>query len=93
MTKTDILDLPMQHNDAEATTVREYLNKLLAKLITEEECFSGKRPFGNSGWKHDLYKPLIEAGLVSGHIDEDGYLEDYDDEQADKLLLAAINNR
>ncbi|MDF2695260.1 MAG: hypothetical protein K0S65_3643 [Labilithrix sp.] len=40
--------------DTDATTVGEYLAELLITLLTEEEGFSGKRPFGNSGWIADL---------------------------------------
>ena len=88
-----ILDLPMEHNDAGAKNIREYLNRLLSELITEEEGFSGKRPFGNSGWKYDLYKPLVKSGLVEGIFDEDGCLESFDREKADDLLVEVINNR
>lgn len=66
-----VLDLPMQPNDADAATVRDYLKTLLAKLWEEEESFSGKRPLGNSGWQYDLYKPLVQAGLVAAVDDRD----------------------
>lgn len=86
----EILDLPMQQpNDAKAETVRQYLAKLLTKVVDEGECFSGKRPFGNSGWEHQLHFPLVQAGLVEGQI-EDGYLEDHDDAKAHKLILDVI---
>lgn len=86
----EILDLPMpQPNDARVKTVREYLAKLLAKVIEEGECFSGKRPFGNSGWQYELHFPLVQAGLVKGLI-EDGCLEDYDKAKAHKLILSVI---
>lgn len=80
-TGKEILDLPMGNNDAEANTVRDYLKELLAKLWSEEEGFSGKRPFGNSGWSYELHRPLIEAGLVA---------ED-DDEKANELIFDAID--
>lgn len=86
-----VLDLPMPDgNDAGATTIRDYLIRLLTEVWRENECFSGKRPFGNSGWDYDLYGPLVEAGLIRGRLDEDGYLEDVDDEAGDRLILAAI---
>lgn len=71
MTGDEILDLPMEENDAGADTIRLYLKALLARVLLDYEGFSGKRPFGNSGWMHDLYRPLVTAGLVAG--DEDGY--------------------
>lgn len=76
-------------------SLREYMHALLATLWRENEGFSGKRPFGNSGWDHDVYKFLVKAGAVTGVIDEDGYLEDFDQKAADKLvpgLLAAAFN-
>lgn len=90
-TARQVLDLPMQQpNDADAATVRDYLVKLLATLWEEGEGFSGKRPFGNSGWDYDLFPPLIRAGLVRGEFDEDGYIEDLDDRTANQLVAAAI---
>jgi hypothetical protein len=54
------LDLKLPENDAGADTVRDYLKALLLKLWEEEEGFSGKRPFGNSGWKHELIGPVSD---------------------------------
>jgi hypothetical protein len=59
-----ILALPMEANDADAATVRDYLIALLMNLWSDGEGFSGKQPFGNSGWEHELYEPLMTAGLV-----------------------------
>jgi hypothetical protein len=50
MTDQEILALPMQENDSGASTITGYFRALLTKLFEEEEGFSGKRPFGNSGW-------------------------------------------
>ena len=35
----------------ETLTVKDYLKTLLHTLWDEEDGFSGKRPFGNSGWQ------------------------------------------
>jgi len=86
----EILDLLMEENDADAVTVRDYLKALLTELWIEEEGFSGKRPFGNSGWQYDVYTALIKSDMVEGTLDEDGYIEDCDSEEADKLILEAI---
>ena len=86
-----ILDLPMARgNDAGAKTIKDYFKALLKQVLTEEESFSGKRPFGNSGWMHDLYLPMVKAGIIAGEMDSDGYLEDYDRDEALKKLLAAV---
>lgn len=87
------LDAPMlPDNDAEAATVRDYLKALLTTLLTEQEGFSGKRPFGNSGWMGDLEIALIRAGLVEGKLDEDGYIEDCDSADALTKLLEAVKS-
>lgn len=92
-TAAEVLALPMRPNDAGAETVGDYLVQLLRELWREQEGFSGKRPFGNSGWSWDLYDPLVLAGHVEGVIDEDGYIEDISREAqtaADVLIDLAI---
>lgn len=71
-------------------TVRDYLHSLLTTLWAEGEGFSGKRPFGNSGWENDLYRPLIEAGFIKGALDEDGYIEEVDDKKAHAFVAKLI---
>lgn len=90
---TYILDTPMAANDSHKNTVRGYLKALLSKLWNEGESFSGKRPFGNSGWEHDLYLALVTAGHVKGAIDEDGYLQELsrkEEQKANRLIHDAI---
>ncbi len=85
-----IFDIPMQANDADATTVGDYLRALLKYIWTKNDRFSGKRPFGNSGWQYDIYKALIVAKVVAGSLDEMGYVDKLDEEAADKLIIEAI---
>lgn len=87
-----ILALPMDPNDAEAETVGTYLIALLRRVWDEGESFSGKRPFGNSGWDYDLAKPLISAGVIRGELDTDGYVEKCDDDQLRAAIFAAIDS-
>jgi hypothetical protein len=90
-TAQQILDLPMaQDNGSGATTIRGYLVALLQELWREKECFSTKRPFGDSGWHDELYGPLVKAGWVLGYIDQWGYLDSVDREQADALIAKAL---
>jgi hypothetical protein len=70
-------------------TLREYLKALLERLWEEGEGFSGKRPFGNSGWEYDLYKGLVSAGAVKGTLDS-GYVDEVDEDAANKLVFQAI---
>lgn len=90
MSYKDYIKIPMQENDAGAKTVGEYFKILLMTLWEEEDGFSGKRPFGNSGWKYEVYTALVSAGVVSGTLDEDGYLEDADCSAADKICREII---
>ena len=71
-------------------TVRDYLRTLLETLWNEGEGFSGKRPFGNSGWEYDLYAPLIKSGFVSGKLDAYGYIESIDKYEAEAYVLKLI---
>lgn len=63
MNSDEILNIYLPENDAGALTVREYLVKLLLEVWQEGEGFSGKRPFGNSGWENELVTPLAENGI------------------------------
>lgn len=70
MTRTcDLLDqvlnspIPSPYSPGE-TTIREYLMRLLLTLWQEGESFSGKRPFGNSGWEWDVIDALHVAGFI-----------------------------
>lgn len=90
MDPREVLLLPMQGNDAGAATIGGYLQALLRELWEKEEGFSGKRPFGNSGWSHDLYIPLIKAGAVEGgSLDSAGYVNNKGD--ADQVIYDAID--
>jgi hypothetical protein len=84
------LTLPMSENDAGAATIQDYLIALLARVWDQQEGFSGKRPFGNSGWDWDTYPPLIKAGLIDGKLSEDGYVEEADDNAGQRLIAEAI---
>jgi len=87
-----VLDLRLPGNDADADTVRDYLIALLLEVWDQEQGFSGKRPFGNSGWQYEIYVPIIRAGLVAGTLDEyDSPNDDFSTHDADRLILAAIN--
>jgi len=68
-------------------TVPEYLKSLLVALWRDAEGFSGKRPFGNSGWQHDVYAALIKAGALPGKLDSDGYVEEVNERKADALIF------
>lgn len=90
-TTQQILDTPMD----DYGTVRGFLVALLDRLWDERDGFSGKRPFGDSGWEYDVYKALAAAGHVQVTLDEDGYVEDLPDDQqsrADRMIRDAIRS-
>jgi len=73
-----VLNCPLEENDSGADTVKGYLKALLFTLWDEDEGFSGKRPFGNSGWEYDLTDALIDKKLAQAPS------------QAKKLIFKAI---
>ena len=60
----DALEVRFDSDAGDGLTVRQYLHKLMSLLWKEQESFDGKRPFGNSDWEFDLYKPLAKAGFI-----------------------------
>lgn len=58
------LDVRFDSDAGKNLSVREYLRELLLTLWREEDGFSGKRPFGNSGWTYYLFVTLAAAGYI-----------------------------
>lgn len=86
-----ILNLKIEHSDfPKEMTIKGYLKALLKTLWEEGEGFSGKRPFGNSGWEYDLYTPLVKAKVVSGELDDYGCVDDIDIKAANDIIKCAI---
>jgi len=75
-------------NDAGAKTIGQYLSKLLIALWDENESFSGKRPFGNSGWQYEVYDAMAKAKLLE--LDADGELPSSEIAIADKMIIKAL---
>lgn len=92
ITYDQILDLKLDNPDfPENFTIRDYLRQLLTTLWVEKEGFSGKRPFGNSGWEYDLYRPLLVAGVIDGRLDEYGDICDVDEVQGSVVIHSLID--
>jgi hypothetical protein len=85
-----VLAVAMDDDDSGATTIRGYLVGLAAAVWNEGECFSGKRPFGNSGWHWDVYAALVKEGLITGTFDEYDGLDDADTDKGNELIAAAL---
>lgn len=59
---TNPLALPIEQDDVDnCPTLGAYLAELLMALLDEQEDFSAKRPFGNSGWE-DAIDDALRAG-------------------------------
>lgn len=86
LNERDILALPMPKNDARAETIGQYIMMVAGKLFAEQDEFSGKRPFGNSGWIFEVYEALIRGGVLEGSFDEDGYIEKCDTNAGDRII-------
>lgn len=92
MTTERILDIRFFSNDLnEELTISEYLKKLLTTLWIEEESFDSKRPFGNSGWQYEIYGALIKEGVLSGTLDEEGFIDNFDQNEADEIMKTVID--
>ena len=85
-----VLAAPMTDDDSGATTIREYLVALAARVWGEGEDFSGKRPFGNSGWHRHVFAALAGAGLIDGTRDEYDRLSDAAEDRGRDLIAAAL---
>lgn len=92
VTVQQVLDCPMGENDADAKTVREFLGTLLLTVWIEQEMFSGKRPFGNSSWQHEVYIALAVAGYIEGSKDDEDWGWEYDEAAGNALIQDAIRH-
>lgn len=93
-TGADVLAVAMapDDNDIGAGSIREYLVALARQVWVDGEGFSGKRPWGNSGWTTPVEYALIQARYVRGVIDPDyGYVDEVDTDTVDLLIGAALD--
>jgi hypothetical protein len=93
MTDKEILELRFYSNDLDVEiTIKDFFKELLKKLFEDRDCFSGKRPFGNSDWDGDLCVCLIENKIVNGEIDKYGYIENCDWAYFDSVVQRLIES-
>lgn len=88
----DILATPMEPNSFsdEPHTLRDFLIGLAAQVWDQGEGFSGKRPFGDSGWDYCVYEALVKAGHLKGDVDDEGYVKDWDQAEGHQMVLKAL---
>jgi len=85
------LALELGANDAGEETVRGYLLHLLRKVWLDDE-FTGKRPFGNSGWRSYIGASMVAAGIIDGEFDEEGFIKRIDSKGSDQVIIACISS-
>lgn len=78
------------HDLGETISIHDYLIRLLSTLWHEQDEFSGKRPFGNSGWNYDLLACLIAHKIIPGELDDEGCVMEVDEEQGDTIIREYI---
>lgn len=88
-----VLATPIEYENG-IGTINSYLHDLLKTLWEKRECFSVKRPFGNSDWDWVLYTALAKAGIIEAELYEDGSIDNIskeEEEKADRLIAEAID--
>lgn len=91
MNNEDILNITFECDDlGETLTIRQYLLKLLGTLWDEEESFSAKRPFGNSGWKRDIFYALADAGAIDAEPGDEWSISEEEESIANKIIADLI---
>jgi len=87
-----VLNLKTLEGQDDELTIREYLVALLTQLWADGEGFSGKRPFGDSGWEYELYTPLVKHGFIKGTMmDDEDCIKEFDRESARELIFKCID--
>lgn len=84
------LDTEFESMDIGRVTPRTYMKALLEELLLKGESFSGKRPWGNSGWEHELAMPLCIAGVIEAEIDDERYAYPKNEDDYEKALVALV---
>lgn len=85
-----LLDFKYKFRDHGKISIREWLAKILTKLMEEEDSFSSKYPFGDSDWNYDLPYALVKAKAVEGEIEGGEVLECNDFPKAKRIIKELI---
>lgn len=92
MTKEEILNLPVDviGDNPGIKTIKDYFHALLLNLWVKGQNFDSKRPWKNGGWKYEVYAVLIQHKLISGSLDEEGFVESMDEDEADRFITREL---
>lgn len=95
----EILNLRVEDYDL---TIAEFFESCMMALWMEGESFSGKRPFGNSGWEYDIINALAAGDFIKskkkifdggGFADYTEYtISDQERKKADKIIKGVIKH-
>jgi hypothetical protein len=85
-----VLEYEFESTDLGKCTIEHYLMALARQCWIKEEGFSGKRPFGNSGWKTDIYAALADGGFIKGEK-EDGDYFSLDTVRGNEIILECFD--
>ncbi len=85
----DVLDVTISQGE-NVITLREYFKLMLKTLWEKGEMFSGKRPFGQSNWKSEVYEAIGRAGFLSFDFDPENLVMIADKQKANALIIDAI---
>lgn len=70
-------------------TLRQYFCRIVEEVFIWGEGFSGKRPFGESWWRHELVDALRESGALLPEP-PDAPKEEEGDESAEFLVILKL---
>ena len=70
---------------------RSYIKGLIDELWKQGPSFDAKRPFGFSGWQHEVYSEMIENHLLVAY-DKDGLIQEFDKGRADIAIRYCIDH-
>lgn len=87
-TNQQVLATPMGYNDAGAHTIGQYLAVLLDVMWESDDA----KPFGNSGWKNEVFSALAAAGLINATEDPYGGYTNMDTRAGERLIQDAIRS-
>lgn len=89
----DVLNIKFDSDPFGEISIKGYLLSLLKELWVKKDRFSGKRPFGDSGWEYELYECLAVNNVINADItEEDGAVHDYNKLEADVVILNCIED-
>ena len=87
-----IQNLTFYSNDLKQDiSVKEFLKEILNTFWEKGEGFNSKRPFGSGSYRYDIVEMFIKNEIISGKLDSDGCVIEYNDEEFDDIIFEIID--